>query len=302
MAQNLDLRILTLSEGQDPADYLEHHGKEEFETLISAAPEAWAYKLQSLTTRYGTDSVAGRQQVVDHMTDFLATAVGLQGTMREDLIVRNVCQRVQLDEMTLRKQLREVRRQKSNRSVVRQEEPFTPVPVMKTMTGADLAEQELLEIILCQPKIMDYVRHEIGPDDFNIPQHRQLLELCFDLVTEEGILPNAESLMAVAESDSAMLNLVNSLLDSATAKGVANLMNEQPLAYKESGGTGVPPHLERVIYSLHLRRAKNQIMLSKQQLAQTHASTSELHSDKMDALRRIEKLRKREMGNPPSRQ
>ncbi|MEZ6122015.1 MAG: toprim domain-containing protein [Planctomycetaceae bacterium] len=37
LAQDLDLRILTLSDGQDPADYLRNHGKEEFEELMNAA-------------------------------------------------------------------------------------------------------------------------------------------------------------------------------------------------------------------------------------------------------------------------
>jgi hypothetical protein len=129
-------------------------------------------------------------------------------------------------------------------------------------------------------------------------QHRQLLELCFDLVTEEGILPDAQSVIAAAKSDSARLSLVNALLDAASEKGISELMREQSLT-DENGGTSVPPHLERVLRPILLRRAQNQNMLSKQKLAQADSSSSTLNNDTMDALRRIFRFRQSQMGDDP---
>lgn len=299
LAQDLDLRVLTLSDGQDPADYLENHGKEEFQGLIDAAPEAWEYKLLSVTKRFGTDSVSGRQQIMNQMLEFLTAALGLQGTVREDLIIRNICQRVQVDETTIRRQLQEIRNQKNSRPSFRSDEVVQAVTIKKPRTGADMAERELLEVILSQPDTTDYIRYQIGPDDFYDPQLRQLLELCFDLIAEEGILPNPQSVIAAAESDSTMLSLVNALLDAAGEKGISNLMNELPEDHQESDGAFVPPHLERVLKPLIHRRDKNQSQLSKQKIAQMDSSSpSKLHSDKMDALRKLQQFRKNEMGNP----
>ncbi len=300
LAEDLNLRILTLSDGEDPADYLEKHGKEEFQAIVDAAPEAWEYKLQSALKRNEIGSVSGQQQVLNEMLDFLAAAPGLEGSIRGDLVIRNICQRVQLDEGTVRRKLQEVRRQKAKRKLIRQDEPARPVPVInRRMTSGDLAERELLEIILTFPEYTDFIRHQVGPDDFHNDQFRRLLELCFDLVAEEGILPDAQSVIAAAESDSATLSLVNALLDSAREKGVSNLMNELPLDHQESDGICVPPHLQRVLSPLLSRRDKIQSMLSKQQLAQTPASSSELNSDTMDALRRIFSIRQSQMGDSP---
>ncbi|MCP4174891.1 MAG: DNA primase [Fuerstiella sp.] len=298
LAQDLDLRVLTLEEGQDPADFLENNGKDEFETLIGTAPEAWEYKLQTVTDRYGIDSVSGRQQVMNQLMEFLAAAPGLAGTLREDLILRKVCQRVQADETTVRRQLQELRSNKATRRFIRQDQPVQAEPVNLNFNGVDLAERELLEVILSCPDYTDYIRHQIGSDDFNNTQHRQLLELCFDLVTEEGILPDAQSVIAAAESDSATLSLVNALLDTANEKGISELMREQPLT-DETGGTTVPPHLERVLHPILQRRAKNQNMLSKQKLAQADSSSSKLNNDTMDALRRIFRFRQSQMGDDP---
>jgi DNA primase len=298
LAQNLDLRVLTLKEGQDPSDYLETHGKNEFEDLIGTAPEAWEYKLQTVTGRYGIDSVSGRQQIMNQLMEFMAAAPGLEGTLREDLILRKVCQRIQTDETTVRRQLQELRNKKTTRRFIRQDQPAQSEPVNLKFNGVDLAERELLEVILSCPDYTDYIRHQIGSDDFINMQHRQLLELCFDLVTEEGILPDAQSVIAAAKSDSAILSLVNALLDAASEKGISELMREQSLT-DGNGGTSVPPHLERVLRPILLRRAENQNMLSKQKLAQADSSSSKLNNDTMDALRRIFRFRQSQLGDDP---
>lgn len=299
LAEDLDLRILTLADGQDPSDYFETHDKEQFQELVKTAPEAWEYKLLSLTERFGVDSVSGRQQIMNEMITFLAAAPGLRGSMREDLILRNVCQRVQADELTTRRQLKRVRdNDKPKRFFHPEQEAVQSQPIQKSFRAFDLAERELLEIILSVPETTDYIRYQIGPDDFEDNQHRRLLELCFDLIAEEGLLPEPQRVIAAAESNSAILSLVNALLDSAREKGISDLMNEQPPDHE--GGDFVPPHLERVLRPLILRRDKNQNIVSKQKMAQSQqASSSELLSDTMDALRRITSNIEKKSGNSP---
>ncbi|MEZ6061060.1 MAG: DNA primase [Planctomycetaceae bacterium] len=300
LAHDLDLRILTLADGQDPADYLERHGKEEFESLIDSAQEAWEYKLQSLKRRYDLDSVSGRQQILQQMLQMLASAPGLQGTVREDLIIRKLCWKIQVDEMTLRQTLAEQRRQKSRTAFRRVSEDTAlseaSAPV-QPKTREDHAEREILEIILSCPEHTDYIRHHIGVDDFRIDQHRRLLEMCFDLVAEAGELPEIHRVVEAAESDSGLIGLINTLFDSAREKELPKLMTEQLPGDGNGGGIPVPLHLERVLHPLLQRREKVQILLSKQKMAQTNPSASDMNSDTRDALRRITSVRKTQPGN-----
>lgn len=297
LAQDLDLRILSLGDGQDPSDYFETHDKSDFQNLVKNAPEAWEYKLQMLLARHGVDTVSGRQQVMNEMIEFLAAAPGLQGTMREDLILKNVCHRVQADELSARRQLKETRDKGKKKPFGREDGPSEPQPTQKSFRAFDLAERELLEIILSEPKTTEYIRYQIGPDDFENHQHRRLLELCFDLLAEEGHLPEPQRVIAAAESNSELLSLINALLDSASEKGISSLMNQQPLDHQEGDGAFVPPHLERVLSPLILRRDRNQNIVSKQKMAQTSASSSELPNDTMDALRRITMNIEKKPGN-----
>lgn len=296
---DLDLRIMTLSDGQDPADYFEKHDKDEFQELVNAAPEAWEYKLQSVSSRHGIQTIGGRQQVANELMKFLVASKGLQGTMKEDLILRNLSQRLSVEELALRQQLVQARQSESARErrfVRRDEQQVVPEPVRKSMKACDLAERELLEIVLSEPETVNFVRYLIGPDDFEDSQYRRLYELCLDLIAEEGLLPEPQRVIAAAESNSAMLSLVNALLDSAREKGISDLMNEEALEH-QGGETTVPPHLQRVLNPLILRRDKNQIVVSKQKMAQAQTASSELLSDTLETLRRITKLKRDEMGN-----
>ena len=44
LAQDVDLRILTLPDNQDPPEFLAEHSAERFRDLAASAPEVWEYK------------------------------------------------------------------------------------------------------------------------------------------------------------------------------------------------------------------------------------------------------------------
>ena len=301
LAQDLDLRILNVPSGKDPADYLEEHTSEDFYRLTEKALEAWEYKLQAVVGRHGTTTIAGRQQVLNHMVEFLAESQGLAGTVREDLVLKNVCGRIQLDERTARRQLNELRDKSQTRGSIRRDAERQPAePVARQENALERAERELLEIILTCPETIDFIQLQIGADDFDNVRHQRLLELCIDMWKEDGDLPELSRLTIAAESDSELLSLINAVVDTAEEKGIFRLMNDQPSGHETGRGTSVSLHLERVLYPLLQRRQKRLNLVSKQLLAQTAPSVSALDDDTKDALRRLYSFRQSQMGHPSS--
>ena len=299
LAEDLDLRILSVPSGKDPADYLEDHTSEEFYALTASASEAWEYKLQSILQRISINTIAGRQQVLNQMMEFLAASQGLAGSIREDMILRNVCGRVQVDERMARQQLKELRGQTQKKGFTRRDAERQPVELKTRVENAlERAEREVLEIILTCPETIDFIQHRIGPDDFENVRHQRLLALCIDVWKEDGDLPELGRMIIAAESDSDLLSLINALVDSAEEKGIFRLMNDQPNAHEQAGGASAPSHLERVLRPILERREKRLNLVSKQFLAQTAQSKSKLDDDTIDALRRLHKFRQSQMGNP----
>jgi DNA primase len=310
LAQDLDLRILNVPSGKDPADYLEDHTREDFLKLTESALEAWDYKLQAVTKRFGTESVAARQQVLGQMLEFLNSAPGLTGTVREDLILRSVCWKVQVDERIARQQLSELRQSaakklqlrtnttktSSNSAAEARKASATPTPAPTTSAAIRKAERDLLEIILTCPETIDLIRHHVGPDDFSDSRHRQLLELCIDLWKEEGELPETARLISAADSNTALLSLINAALDSAEEKGIFRRMTEgrdpadPPLA--------LSPYLELVLAPLLEQREQHLKQTSRQLHAQTGKPKNELDEDTRNALRKLQQFRQNQMGYP----
>jgi DNA primase len=301
LAQDLDLRILNVPSGKDPADYLEEHSAEEFYRLTENAAEAWEYKLQSILQRTGTNSIAGRQQVLNQMLEFLGASQGLAGSVREDMILRSVCWRIQVDERTARQQLKDLRQKTQRRGIVRRDVERQPVDSgSRTENALERAERELLEIILTSPETIDAIQHRIGADDFENVRHQRLLELCIDVWKEDGDLPELSRLIIAAESDSELLSLINAVVDTAEEKGIFRLITEQPNRYEQADGTSVPSHLDRVLGPILERREKRLNLVSKQLLAQTASTVSQLDDDTKDALRRLYNFRQSQMGHPSS--
>jgi DNA primase len=299
LAEDLDLRVLSVPSGKDPADYLEDHTSEDFYALTATASEAWEYKLRSILQRISTNTIAGRQQVLNQMMEFLAASQGLAGSIREDMILRNVCGRVQVDERMARQQLRELRGQTQKKGFTRRDAERQPVELKTRVENAlERAEREVLEIILTCPETIDVIRHQIGADDFENARHQRLLDLCIDVWKEDGDLPELGRMIIAAESDSDLLSLINALVDSAEEKGIFRLMNDQPNAHEQAGGASAPSHLERVLRPILERREKRLNLVSKQLLAQPAQSRSTLDDGTIDALRRLHKFRQSQMGNP----
>lgn len=143
LGQSIDLRVLTLPEGQDPDDYLGQHGREKFEEIVARAPEAWEFQLDYLAAQVGLDSVNGQEHVLNEMLSLLAKVPGLKGTAREDLILGRLSSRLRLQETRIRAQLEAARKQtppKKNFDY-KQKEPFPKPSYSKSQTGGYQKQQ-----------------------------------------------------------------------------------------------------------------------------------------------------------------
>jgi len=87
LAQDVDLRVLTLPESLDPAEFLERHGESAFRELCEQAPEALDFKWQASMARIGTATVDARQRLLAEMLELIVTAPRLAGTPREAVIL-----------------------------------------------------------------------------------------------------------------------------------------------------------------------------------------------------------------------
>ncbi|WP_237607557.1 DNA primase [Roseimaritima sediminicola] len=123
---DLDLRVLTLPDGMDPADYLNAHGRESFETLAGEAPDAIEHKLAGLLDGVDLHTDTHRAaSAIETMLSIIAKAPQGAGDLRIDQILLRLSRVFGTAKDSLAARLKQIRIEQSRRRPKRSRPPAT---------------------------------------------------------------------------------------------------------------------------------------------------------------------------------
>ncbi|QDT62939.1 DNA primase [Calycomorphotria hydatis] len=284
LAQDVDLRILTLPEGLDPADFLAKDTNNEFVKLTNNAPDALDFKLKSALAKHDMNTTEGRGRVAD---DVLATlAIGQsQNAPRMDAVLGKLADRLMISEQKLRGRLRDLRGGKSTNSVanVAHSQHLHQPKSRVARTRDELAERELLAGIMNHPETFESIATQIGPDDFRSPELADLFEYCRDISANHGP-PAYDLLLNFAEPE--CVKLIVSIDSDAREKKLFQNENEQPPTVSGETADNCPAFLHRAVDLIKRRRQEQTYERSKGQIAEKRAvAGDELDEQMKDLLR-----------------
>lgn len=176
IANDLDLRVLTLPDELDPCDYVAKFGAQAFTTLTEQAPDALEKKLQSeLEGINPLRDTHLASRAIENVLEALALLPrgSDQQRSREMMALARLSRTFQVSDDELRKRLASVRsRQKTRRWVA--EEPTVIEPVRREVPAAD---RELLEILLLAPELAPQVIEEVETAELSHPVCQQVYEV-----------------------------------------------------------------------------------------------------------------------------
>ena len=98
VTQDIDLRILSLPEGQDPFDYFQNNNAESFQRLVELAPDAMAHKIRTETA--GVDLIHDTHRANQALESILKTLANVPAkrfvdspslSLRQDQLVTCLC-------------------------------------------------------------------------------------------------------------------------------------------------------------------------------------------------------------------
>lgn len=216
MAQELDLRILTLTGDQDPADVMLDQGPDWFLEQAGKAPEVWEFKLKRLIQRYGVNTIDGAHRVLEEMLELLCEVPTYLGSMpagswqlKEDMLLGKLFQRLGIPEQNVRNRLKELRKLHTEKTLTNTIASNMNLPggtpqsrasssqiqrLMRGPTTDQQIEAELLQLVLLYPETLEKIRQEITPAEFNCPEFRQLWQHCL-VLDEQKILPSIQNIL-----------------------------------------------------------------------------------------------------------
>ena len=198
VAAQVDLRILTLPESLDPCDFLREYGREAFEALLADAVDALEHKVRTVTDGLNVlQDVDHAHRALEEILRTMANAPRLAGVtdeslrLREQQLLVRLARQFHVDESALRARLKELRKP-ARRATAK------PAPVDKS-PGMLPIEQELFEILLSHPALVDLALESIDPARLTSPQSRELWEL-YVRARSEGVACEPDNMLTMAES------------------------------------------------------------------------------------------------------
>ncbi len=269
LAQDVDLRILTLPAGQDPADYLGQHGPESLQALIDKAPQAFDFAFDVFRRRFGIETIDSRQRIMNEVVELLATVPRLSENVRQNLLLQRTSERLGIAEDVVRQQYQQARRGSARQTSTRQsatgdgivrridraEFPEAAARILKGRpTRDDRLECELLQCLVVALSWTKVVRREIGTGDFTNPCLRNVAQACFD-VDEGGAETLAfTQLLSALDADEPAKQLAVWLNELATTKNIEDTLRQQAEANDATNTDDCPLLLRRSIDELKWRR------------------------------------------------
>lgn len=231
IAQQADLRILTLPDDLDPCDYLHKYGAEAFAELLATKSVDALDHAYEVTTR-GIDverDVHGVAAAIERLLRIVARAPRLGGDTRGDAriqeqkIVQRLAGKFRIDEQDLRRRLTALRRQQSTKP--QHFAKLQPVASGSVSDEADAMpssaidpwERELLELLISHPECIEALRNHIGAEQLAANGCRRIYETCCRLA-DEGASPTFDRLMLEFD-EPGMKSLLVELDEHGQAKG-----------------------------------------------------------------------------------
>ena len=251
IAQDLDLKVLTLPDGSDPCDYLQAHGAEGFQRLLdNEAVDALEHARRAAVG--GIDlrnDVHGATAALERVLAIVAKAPRQDGAggFREDKILQRLATEFGVAEADVRQRLKQLRRaarrplvsprqtrplpqgvahdpEAFNNELAAQDadefEPQLPAEIpfrASDLHGAAPCEYELLEVLIKRPDLFDEIRSLVRPQQLTQAPCRRLYETICRLA-DAGQSATFERLMLEFDSPAMKAFLVELDESERTAK------------------------------------------------------------------------------------
>ena len=270
VAQDMDLRILSLPEGLDPFDYVQNQGADAFQSLVDAAPDALAHKIGIETA--GIDLVNDTHAANQALENILKTiaqvptsviAKSAAKSLRQDQLVARLARQFQTTRDQVKGRLKELRNS-TQPARWNQGEQDNEQNNVTDFNRFDLKEVEVLELIFNSPELADIAIERVSPGMFGAGPLREIFELLGEFF-HDGRDANYENVMLHLD-DPNLKNVVEYLLEEATQKQAAFEAVNKGVVFDAAG------QLETVIQAFHRH----------QEEVSEAARISQLHEKKMD--------------------
>ncbi len=174
LGTGLDARVVSLPSEHDPDSFVQKHGPDALIERAENAQSVLDFYLEQLAQRHDLSSVEGKGHAVETLKPLLAKLNKPQDAVRRDLLLREVSQRLAVDEQALRDGVQaSMRRPQRPRKAVAESPPAAaPDPPRH--------ELEFIGLLIKFPQFIPETVREFAPDSLSDSRTQALCRTLFD--------------------------------------------------------------------------------------------------------------------------
>lgn len=197
-------RVLTISGGKDPDEYIKNKGAEMFQLLVDNAESFIEYKIHKIEKNYNLEDTVEKIEFIEKIAKILAE---IKNSVEREVYIKKLAKQTEISADSIGAQVDNlVRRQRSKESAKAEREEKREFEV-RTGGRRDLdkmrlynAEKLMLNLI-CEKDVFRMVEAELSPGDFTEGLHRRLAEIIFERHSQNERINPIEILAGFDESD-----------------------------------------------------------------------------------------------------
>lgn len=216
LSQRIDIKLAFVTEGKDPCDYILSEGGQAFVQLVENGTDVMDYKWRRLEAGLaGSDTIADRKRIVEEYLRSVATAMAAGGSdpISEGLIGAKLSRIIGMGETETMRVLTRLRTGGASGGV---RTTNRRVAVLSTDSAKQAVQREVLEVLLCDAKLLEGVRDRVRVEDFDEGPLREIGRAVFGAV-EDGVEGIAQVLSRIESHEAA--GLAVELEQAGAAKG-----------------------------------------------------------------------------------
>jgi DNA primase len=238
IAQQVDLRILTLPDELDPCEFLQERGPDAFARLLETGPvDALEHAFRAATRGIDLEhDIHGASQALERLIAILAKAPRLRpdttsdDRLREGMFLQRFAALFRVSETEIRRRLTALRRQmRSKGPAAMASSPAPSGPAWRPGDMIDACERELAELLVVYPDNWPAARAALAAAQLTSSALRRIYETGCRLV-DAGVLPDFDRLILEFD-DPSLKSLLVDLDEQGRAKG--SRMAEPPQLLEE---------------------------------------------------------------------
>ena len=173
LAGGLNVKLVSLPDGNDPDDFLLKEGVEGFRKLISGAQDFFDYKLNILASRYDVSEASG---IVKISNDALDTLEKVKNPVLQDRYLRKLSALLGVSEGALRTQFQN-RSKKISNTTHEEDLGQSSLIKKKTSRSGGLSEEILIfGLVMDHPEFLDDFFSRVNLDSFVLEESKKLFQ------------------------------------------------------------------------------------------------------------------------------